>query len=153
MVNDVRVVVISGGDDGRSSQAIHGLEAFGDLAVLHEPTRRLGTEPDTATEDEGGNEGRTELQTPSDGASVFDDDIGTKTQENTCETIMISNLAQRRDPCNRKTPCLVLTDDDPELPEHDEGTSDSGRSHLRRVDRHCSILCADTNSQDKSRSE
>lgn len=83
MVNDVRVVVVSGGDDRRGSQAVHGLEAFGDLAVLHEPTRRLGTEPDTATEDERGDEGGTKLQTPGDGASVFDDDIGTESQEDT----------------------------------------------------------------------
>lgn len=46
-----------------------------------------------------------------------------------------------------------LTDDDPELPEHDESTPDAGRSHLCGVDRDCSILCADTNSHDESRSE
>lgn len=83
MVNNVRVVVVSSGNNGRSSQAVHGPEAFGDLAVLHEPTRRLGTEPDTATEDEGGDEGGTKLQTPGDGASVFDNDIGTESQEDT----------------------------------------------------------------------
>lgn len=44
--------------------------------MLHEPTRGLGTKKDTTAEDEGGDEGRTELETPRDITSVFDNDVG-----------------------------------------------------------------------------
>ena len=53
------------------------------LAVLHEPTRALGAEEDTTTEDEGWDERGTELETPSDAASVFDNDVGAEAQEDT----------------------------------------------------------------------
>lgn len=64
------------------AQLGHGLEAFGDLAVFHEPTGRLRTEEDADAEDEGGDEGRAELETPGDPAGIFDDYIGRETEEN-----------------------------------------------------------------------
>lgn len=47
----------------------------------------------------------------------------------------------------------ALTDDNPQLPEHDEGTANSMRRHLGRVDGHGSIFCANANSHDKAGSE
>ena len=49
--------------------------------MFHQPTRRLGTEPDSTHENEGGNESGTELKTPRYRASVFDNDIGAEAQE------------------------------------------------------------------------
>lgn len=46
------------------------------LAVLHKPTRGLGTKEDTNAEDEGWDERRTELETPSDVTSVFNNNVG-----------------------------------------------------------------------------
>lgn len=46
-----------------------------------------------------------------------------------------------------------LTDDDPELPEHDEGSSNTSRGHLSGVDGDRSILCADADAQDEPRRE
>jgi len=46
-----------------------------------------------------------------------------------------------------------LTGHYPQLPEHDEGTSDSSRGHLGRVDGNCGVLCTDTNAHDKPCSE
>lgn len=51
--------------------------------MFHEPTRRLRTKEDANAEDEGGDEGRTELQTPGDATSVFDNDVGAEAQEDT----------------------------------------------------------------------
>lgn len=51
--------------------------------MLHEPTWGFGAKEDAEAEDEGGNEGRTELQTPGDATGVFNNDIGAETQENT----------------------------------------------------------------------
>jgi hypothetical protein len=44
----------------------------------------LWAEEDAGHEDKGGDEGGTKLQTPRDSTSVFDDDIGAETEENTC---------------------------------------------------------------------
>ena len=44
-----------------------------------------------------------------------------------------------------------LTDHDPELPEHNEGTSDPMGGHLGGVDGDCSVLCTDTDTHDKTR--
>lgn len=46
-----------------------------------------------------------------------------------------------------------LTNDDPELPEHNEGTSNTGRSHLSRVDGDSSVLGANTNTHNEARCE
>lgn len=97
------------------------------MAVLHQPTGTLGAEEDADHEDEGRDEGRAELQTPGDGASVFDDDVGAEAKED--------------------------ANDDPELPEHDEGAADAGWGHFSRVDRHGSILCADADAHDKASGE
>ena len=48
------------------------------------PSGRLGAEEDATAKDEGRNKRRSELQTPGNSASVFDDDIGTESQEDTC---------------------------------------------------------------------
>jgi hypothetical protein len=44
LVHDVRVVVVTRGDDGMRSELDHGLETFWDLARFHQPARRLGAE-------------------------------------------------------------------------------------------------------------
>lgn len=54
------------------------------LAMLHEPTRRLGAEIDTGAQNERWDEGRTELETPGDITGVLDNDVGAETQEDTC---------------------------------------------------------------------
>lgn len=84
LVDNVRVVVISGGNDGVRSQARHGTVSLCILAVLHEPTRRLRAEPDTETENERWDECRTELKTPGDGAGSHDDAVRRETQKDTC---------------------------------------------------------------------
>lgn len=66
------------------AQLTHGAETLGVLVMFHEPTRRLWTEENANHEKEGGDEGRAKLQTPSDVASVLDDNIGGKSEENTC---------------------------------------------------------------------
>lgn len=81
----MRVVVVASGDDGVGAEAVHGLEALGDLSVLHEPTGRLGAEEDADAEDEGGDEGGSQLETPCDVAGVLDDDVGAETEEDTCK--------------------------------------------------------------------
>jgi hypothetical protein len=65
------------------TQAVHGVESFCDLSVLHEPTGRLGTEKDAEHEDEGRNEGGAELKTPCDSSSVFYDNVGAEAEEYT----------------------------------------------------------------------
>jgi hypothetical protein len=73
-----------------STQAHHGLEALSNLPMLHEPTRGLRAEEDANAEDEGRNKGWTELETPSDAASVFDNHVGGEAQKDTYwETISI----------------------------------------------------------------
>ena len=56
LIDDVRIVVIPGGDNRISTQAQHRSESFREFVVLHKPTRRLGTEPDAKHEDEGRDE-------------------------------------------------------------------------------------------------
>lgn len=46
-----------------------------------------------------------------------------------------------------------LTDDNPELPEHDQRATDSVGRHFSRVDRNCRILGANANTHDKARPE
>ena len=53
--------------------------------MLHKPTRRLGTEKDTTAQDEGWDERRTKLETPSNATDVLNNDIGTKAQEDAWE--------------------------------------------------------------------
>ena len=83
LIDDVRVVVVSSGDDGMSSQDIHGSERSGVLVVLHEPTGGLGTKPNAAGENKGRDEGGTQLETPSDSTRVFHNDIGCEAQKDT----------------------------------------------------------------------
>jgi hypothetical protein len=84
LVDGIGVVVVSRSNDFVGSQAVHGSESFGNMAMFHQPTGRLGAEKDTEEKDEGRNEGGTELETPRDVAGVFDNDVGAETQENTC---------------------------------------------------------------------
>lgn len=114
--------------------------------MLHEPTRGLGAKEDPNEEDEGWDEGRTELETPSDGTNVFDNDVGAEAQEDTCGR-------QSASVSRRATKGRQLTDHDPKLPEHDEGTSNSSRGYLGRVDGDRGVLCTDTDTHDKSRRE
>lgn len=46
-----------------------------------------------------------------------------------------------------------LTGDDPELPEHDESTSNTGRGHFGGVDGDCSVFRTDTDAHDESSGE
>lgn len=52
--------------------------------MLHKPARRLWAEEYANGEDERWDECGTELETPSDIFYVFDNNVGSKTQENTC---------------------------------------------------------------------
>lgn len=81
IVENVRVVVVTCGNDGMGTQPLHRAEAFGDITLLHEPTRRLGAEEDASTQDERRNERRAQLETPGNVTSVFDNDVGGKSQE------------------------------------------------------------------------
>lgn len=51
--------------------------------MFHEPARRLGAEEDADGEDEGGNERRSELEAPCNVTGIFDNDIGTESEEYT----------------------------------------------------------------------
>lgn len=51
--------------------------------MLHEPTRRLWTEPDSSSQNEGWNKSGSKLETPGDWTGVFDDDIGAESEEYT----------------------------------------------------------------------
>jgi hypothetical protein len=51
--------------------------------MLHQPSRRLGTEVDAGGEDEGGDEGGTEFKSPGDVTDILDDDVGAETEEDT----------------------------------------------------------------------
>lgn len=126
-----------------SAQDFHRFESLGDLAVLHEPAGGLGAEEDANHEDEGGDEGRTELETPGNGTDILDNHVGAEAQEDTCggRSVDVSgarNQAQR-----------ALTSDDPELPEHDKRAANPGRGHLGRVDRDGGILCTNTDAHDE----
>jgi len=76
LVKDVRVVVVPCRNDRMGPQFRHRSKAFGEVTMFHKPSRRLWAEPDAATKDERRNERRAELEAPSDGSSVFDNDIG-----------------------------------------------------------------------------
>jgi hypothetical protein len=82
-VDDIRVVVVSCGDDLVRAQFIHGIESLRDLSMFHEPTRRLGTEEDADGEDEGRNECRSELEAPCDGTGILDNNVGAEAEEDT----------------------------------------------------------------------
>lgn len=47
----------------------------------------------------------------------------------------------------------ILTSHNPELPEHDEGATDTMRCHLSGEDRDCGVLCTDADAHDESRGE
>ena len=125
LVHDPGVVVVPGADDGVGAEAAHGLEGVGLPAILHEPTGGFGAEVDANGEDQGRDEGRAELQTPLKVVvGAEDGNVGNETEED--------------------------ANDDPELPEHDEGTTDAGGSHLGRVDGDRGILGANSNTHDKA---
>ncbi|KAI6750394.1 hypothetical protein HG530_014675 [Fusarium avenaceum] len=126
LVNHVGVVEVASTNDGMSSELRHRNESLGESSMLHQPSRRLGTEVDAGGEEEGGDKGRTEFESPGDVADILDDDVGAETEEDTL--------------------CWLL-------PEHDEGTSNASRSHLSRINRHGSVLGSDTNSHDKTDGE
>lgn len=87
----------------------------------------LWAEEDANTQDEGWNERRTQLESPRNITSVFDDDIGAEAQEN--------------------------ANNNPQLPEHDKRAADAGRRHLSAVNGDRSILRANTNSHDEAGGE
>jgi hypothetical protein len=83
LVDHVGVVEITSTYDGMGSELGHGNETFGESAMLHQPSRRLRTEVDADGEEEGGDKGRTEFESPSDFADILDDDVGAETEEDT----------------------------------------------------------------------
>jgi len=84
LIKNVGVVVVPGADDGMLSQLDHRVETFRELAVLHEPSWRLRTEPDTTEEDERWDEGGSELKTPCVVLGcVYHDEVGSKAAEDT----------------------------------------------------------------------
>jgi hypothetical protein len=52
--------------------------------MLHKPARRLRAEIYSSAEDERWDKRGTQLETPSDVFDVLDNNVGSKTQENTC---------------------------------------------------------------------
>jgi len=127
LVDDVRVVVVPRSNNVVGTKTRHGPEALGNLAVLHEPSGRLGAEKDAASEDEGRNEGRSKLQAPGDAGNVLYDDVGAEAQED--------------------------TDHDPQLPKHDQSTADTMGGHLGGEDGHCSVLSTDADAHDEAGGE
>lgn len=97
------------------------------LVIFHQPTRGLRTKPDATAKDEGWKKGRAQLQAPSDSPSWQDDYIRAESEED--------------------------ADHDPQLPEHDQCTTYAVRSHLSRIDRDSSVLCAYSDPHHKTRSE
>ena len=79
----VDVVQIARGLEGRVAQAAEGAESIGVAALFDVPSGRFGAEVDTDQEWDGGNHGRTELETPSDRDNVVDSQIGAETEEDT----------------------------------------------------------------------
>jgi hypothetical protein len=67
-----------------SSQAQHRVESLSVSIMLHKPARGLRTEIYSGAEDERWDKRGTELETPSDVFDVFDNNICSKAQENTC---------------------------------------------------------------------
>jgi len=106
------------------SKLAHGLPGFGVSAVLHEPTRRLRAEVDAGGEDKGRDKCRAKFKTPGNLADILENDIGAKAEED--------------------------TNCDPELPEHDKGTTDAGRGHLSRVNRNSGVLGSDADAHNKA---
>lgn len=96
LVENVRVVVVAGRNDGMVAQPTHGAEAFGNMTLFHEPTRRLGAEEDSQSQEEGGNERRTQLETPGNVTRVLDDDVGGESQEDSCRASISIRCAGRR---------------------------------------------------------
>lgn len=109
------------------SQPLHRSKPLSMLPMLHQPTGRLGAEKDTNTQKERGDECRAELQAPGDVAGVFNDDVGAEAEED--------------------------ADDDPELPEHDEGAADAGGRHLGGVDGDGGVFGADADAHYEAHGE
>jgi len=105
------------------TQDLHRFEALSVSTVLHEPTRRFWAEEDADSENERWNEGRSELKAPCDASGILDNNVGTEAQED--------------------------TRNDPKLPEHDECTTNAGRSHLCGIDRDGSVLCSNADTHDE----
>lgn len=104
----------------------------------------LWAKEDADHEDKGWDESRTKLQTPRDSSSILDDNIGTETEEDTCR--LVNNISST-------TQMVQLTNDDPQLPEHNQGTANTVRRNLSRVNWDSSVLCTDSNSHDETRSK
>lgn len=79
----VDVVEIAGSLEGRVAQAAEGAKSVCVSAFFDVPSRRFGAEVDTNQEWNGGDHGRTELKTPTDGDDIVDGQIGTETEEDT----------------------------------------------------------------------
>lgn len=79
----VDVVQIAGGLEGCVAQAAEGAESVGVAAFFDVPSGGFGAEVDTDQEWDGGNHGRTELETPSNGHDIVDGQIGAETEEDT----------------------------------------------------------------------
>lgn len=140
LIDDIRVVEVSSGDDGVRSKLEEGLESFIVFTVFHQPSWRFGAKVDSDQKDESWDKGRTELKSPRDITRVLDDHVGAETKEDSWLSA-------------RFTLEIALTSYNPELPEHNESTSDSSRSHLGRVDGDSCIFGSDSNTHDESYSE
>ena len=79
--HDGGCTVVARGNDGVRPDLAERDERLGVLAVLHEPSGRFGSEPNSEHEDEGGDEGGSELETPGNVSGVLDDDVGAETKE------------------------------------------------------------------------
>lgn len=76
------VVEVSSGLDGmvtEPEQRLHGLLV---LVLFHVPTRRLGAEEDQGHEGNGWDKGTAELKSPSNGANMTEDEVGSSAEKN-----------------------------------------------------------------------
>jgi len=123
----MRVVVIARSDDRVCSKLKERSEGFIVLALFHEPTGGFRREVNSDHQDESGDKGRAELQSPSDGTGVFHDDVGAESEED--------------------------TGNDPQLPEHDEGTSNTSWGEFGGENGDSSVLRTNTDTHDESDGE
>lgn len=124
LIDNPRVVKVSSGNDGVCTERVHGSEGLCVLAVLHQPTGRLGTEPDTGSKDKRRDKGGAKLQAPRQASSVLDSNVCDESEED--------------------------ANDDPQLPEHNEGAANTMRRHLGRENGDRGVLGTDANTHGKT---
>lgn len=108
------VVEITGSLERRVAQTAEGLERLDILLLAHQPSRRLRAEVDTKAQGNRRDEGRAELEAPGDLASVHNGHVGDGTKED--------------------------AKGGPDLPAHDQATTNGSRRVFSREDRNRDLL-------------